>query len=981
MSSWFAVRRWRLRAWRRAAVALLILASAAQAHAQVAAEGSIRGRVDDGSGAVIPGVTVVATSPSVGGIFRAVSDEGGNYRVTELPPANDYTITVELEGFSKYIRPDIIVRAGLNVRLDVSLKVGNLSEAVAVTGSASTIIDTFSSEQSIAISGELIRSLPLTGRREWSDTLQLTPGVLSASTDNYGGQVYFVRGSENENHATLVDGMDVGSFKQNWPSNFISISTESLGDVQVKTGANDASSPAAMGMVISMATPTGGNVYRGAASYLVSPRAWNAKNVPNGFSAVSQAYQPDFSFGGPVKKQKAWFFASGRYIYRNDGISRTDAQVTDLRKVVPDFEPFDNQARGFVYVANATVQLNDKHKLFGVVQYDSRLQGGNVETQAGEYSNQQYGGGAYSARLSSVWSSRFSTRLQGSYNNKGQNDDLDRIGGLSPTLPALNVYQRVQSAAGGTLSGNTLLGQLNGAASRSLTPAHKTTISLDANYSASAWGPHDLQAGTYLQPNLRTWSDTYYANNGFTTEDSVLISESNPALGYRAFHRRYVLGNADGVLQGVRTTDIGADDYAFYVQDRWAPAKRLTISPGVRVEWIAAEDKLFDLRTQASWNIAPRIGAAYVLTADQKHVLRASWGRQTDIPNASYFDSAGNTRIATRDEYDVNGDGIFELVQSTPASTTLSATQTRDANKHQGYVQEWIVGYRTQLPGRVAFDASYVDRTYRDRPGSVEINQVYEFDPAVGHVVWRGLVDPTQNSITLSTNNSWNWFVYHGLEFTLTKQTKALNLLTTYTRVWDFADGGWQPNDPASFLQPDAFPNEGGIGSVRGSGTNSIGADTRNRSWQKHQFRVGGSWRAPWGLNLSTLLTLQSGIPSGPLVTTIAGPDLSYGPATLIINGRTVTNPLSTTTRFAFATRGEGQIWTPWLKAWNARAGRTFNLGSDTSVEFDLDILNIVNAGAGQQFLGGNNITSANFGQIQNIQTPRAVQASVRLKF
>ena len=330
----------------------------------------------------------------------------------------------------------------------------------------------------------------------------------------------------------------------------------------------------------------------------------------------------------------------------------------------------------------------------------------------------------------------------------------------------------MQSATGGTLSGNTLLGTLNGAASRSLTPAHKTTISFDANYYANAWGSHDLQAGTYLQPNLETWSDTYYANQGFTTQDSVLINENNPALGYRPFHRRYV----EGDVNGVRTSHIGADDYAVYIQDRWSPTNRLSISPGLRVEWIAAQDKLFDVETQASWNVAPRIGATYVLTNDQKHVVRASWGRVTDIPNASYFDSAGNTRVATRDEYDVNGDGVFELVQSTPASTTLSASQTRDPDRHQGYVQEWIVGYRTQLPGAVTFDASYIDRTYRDRPASVEINQIYEYDPALGHVVWRGIVDPTQNSITLSTNNSWNWLVYHGLEFTATKQTHGLNL-------------------------------------------------------------------------------------------------------------------------------------------------------------------------------------------------------------
>jgi hypothetical protein len=88
--------------------------------------------------------------------------------------------------------------------------------------------------------------------------------------------------------------------------------------------------------------------------------------------------------------------------------------------------------------------------------------------------------------------------------NKTQNDDLDRIGGLSSTLPQLNVYQRTRSASGGTLTGRSLLAQLNGSSSRSLTPANKKTISVDANCYANAWGSHDLQADAYLQPNRDT---------------------------------------------------------------------------------------------------------------------------------------------------------------------------------------------------------------------------------------------------------------------------------------------------------------------------------------------------------------------------------------------------------------------------------------------------------------------------------------------
>ena len=449
------------------------------AHAQTSAGGSIRGRVADQSGAVVASALIVAASPNVAGAFHAVTDAAGAYRLLDLPPATDYTVTAEKIGFSKFERKGVSVRAGLNIALDIDLAVGNLNQTVEVTAGDTPLLETVSAEQAINISGEMVRGLPLTGRREWSDTLQLTPGILSASTDAYGGQVYFVRGSENENHATLLDGADIGSFQQNWPSNYIAMSTEALGDIQVKTGATDASSPSAMGMVINMATPTGGNSFHGAAALLASPRGWNANNTPGGISAVSDSLQPDFAFSGPIKKNKAWFFASGRYIHRNDGISRTSTQLTRLLQADPAFQPFDNQARGFIYAGNATVQLSEKHKLFGLVQYDSRTQGGNTETYAGNYATNQYGGGTYALRLSSTWTTKLTSRFLVSYNNKGSNDSLEAIGGVGK-LPSLNVYLATNLSAG-KLVGNTNLATLNNLGSRSVSPAHKPTISGDVD--------------------------------------------------------------------------------------------------------------------------------------------------------------------------------------------------------------------------------------------------------------------------------------------------------------------------------------------------------------------------------------------------------------------------------------------------------------------------------------------------------------------
>ena len=295
---------------------------------------------------------------------------------------------------------------------------------------------------------------------------------------------------------------------------------------------------------------------------------------------------------------------------------------------------------------------------------------------------------------------------------------------------------------------------------------------------------------------------------------------------------------------------------------------------------------------------------------------------------------------------------------------------------HQGYVEEWVVGYRTQLPGAVTFDASYIDRAYKDRPAQVDTNQVFNGK------VWGGLVDPSQNNIYLITNNKWNWFVYRGIEFTATKQASTLQLITTYTLAYDHLDGTWQPNDPAAILQPDAFANNAGIGTVRGNTTNSLGADTRNRMWQHHQWRTGVTWAAPWKLRISNTFTMQSGTPSGPITTNLAASDPQYGPATMLIGGRTVSNPLATTLRFAYPTRGDGQLWTPWLTTWNVRVSRTFPVREFSSLEVALDTFNLTNRGAAQQFVsGGNQINSTNFDQMQNVQTPRAAQISARWRF
>jgi hypothetical protein len=196
--------------------------------------------------------------------------------------------------------------------------------------------------------------------------------------------------------------------------------------------------------------------------------------------------------------------------------------------------------------------------------------------------------------------------------------------------------------------------------------------------------------------------------------------------------------------------------------------------------------------------------------------------------------------------------------------------------------------------------------------------------------------------------------------------------------------GSWAPNDPASFIQPEAFANDKGIGATGANISNSLSgtAYTGYQGWRDHVVRVAASAEGPWRVNLATVYTFQSGVWSGPIVRRLPAGDPSFGPPTVVLsNGRIVTNPLSTVVRFANTTAGEGQFTSDGVHTWNFRIGRRFSRGR-WRLEPSLDILNVVNAGGFQQFVGGANDQSSPNHRLQtNRQVPRAALFSLRFAF
>ena len=175
------------------ALGLLLVLVARPVEAQTG-DGNLRGYVKDESGAVLPGVSVTATSPELLAPVTTVTDGAGLYRLNNLPPGT-YVITAELPGFSIVRREGILVRAGATFTIDFDLKLSTVQETITVTGE-SPMIETSKPTTSITLDRELIRAAPISSRRVFSDALDLAPGVSSRNVDDgVGRRSYYFKGA------------------------------------------------------------------------------------------------------------------------------------------------------------------------------------------------------------------------------------------------------------------------------------------------------------------------------------------------------------------------------------------------------------------------------------------------------------------------------------------------------------------------------------------------------------------------------------------------------------------------------------------------------------------------------------------------------------------------------------------------------------------------------------------------------------------
>jgi hypothetical protein len=952
-------------------VCLVVCLAAVDALAQTASGGSIRGYVKDEQEAVLRGVRLTATSPDASTAVTATTDEAGYYRLLNLPPGS-YTIRAELDGFSTWLREDVDVRGGLNLSVPVVMKVGGRNESIQVLAET-PIIESRSATSAMNVSGDLQRNVPLSGRKHFADALLVVPSVIAEETNN-NTRFFFVHGAEQNSSVYQVDGADVAASLSGAPQ-YIALSSEAIQDVAVKSGSTDASTPLGLGAAMNVITKEGTNHLRGAATIISRARRWNGNNVPGGTASTIAFVQPDLALGGPIVPDRAWIFGAYRRIDVSTGVSRTPAQIANVQALSPSFTPYDGKNLGNIYFAKPSLALGPAHRVSGSYQRDAN----SSSTPGPDTVNTGLvilGGTGASARVQSAWSASWLTEVSVGYNNRGS-----QIQATQTDQPQNVVFQST-ALSGGRLVGVGRIGAYGASSISSIhIPGDKLTITADARMFKRGWGgSHELQAGVFLQPRLAQRITLDYVNGGAALQNRVLLDPQDVSKGSRIFHTQ-TFDNAHQPNANNRGSDT-----AFYVQDGWNPTRSLTVNAGVRVDVIHRDDRLFNLPTQRSHDVGPRLGATYALTEAASTIARASWARVHETPTQNWI-SLGSNASGFVDRFDLNGDGALDTTLITTGGTVLNPAIFVDPDYHQPRGDLWNAGLRHQFPGRVAIDVGVTGRSLKDGTAYLETNAIYD------GVVFKGYRNQTlPQSIFEITNNVWNWQVLRELELAATKQTDRVQLIATYSRQWRHLAGTWQPNDQASFIQPGAFADNRGIGRLNdaagGLNQNGLsGSALANyigpaSQWRDHMARLAVNYQAPADVTLAANITVQTGAWSGPVVTRIAAPDPAFGPPTITLaNGRVVANPLATTFRFVGATRSDGQFTLPTYFTLNLRAGKTVAVAA-ARLNVAVEGFNVTNGATPQYLLtSGNQVGSVNYRQGTSIQLPRSFQLSVRVSF
>ncbi len=364
------------------AIALLIPSTAS-------AQATIAGVVRDASGAVLPGVTVeAASSVLIEKVRNATSDGSGQYRITELPPGT-YSVTMTLPGFSTVKREMLDVSGSGVITVNGEMRVGGVQETITVTGE-SPIVDVQSTRRQQIVDDETLKALPAT--RGYNALVFLVPSITGGSNQidlNPAMRIFYSHGGRGNEGRVSVDGLSVGSaFNGGGVSGYIVDTNSQEMQVALSGGLGETEMG---GANVNFVPKTGGNTFSGNAFFSEAGkwsqgsnlddrlRSYNLTDPP----ALYKTWDVSGALGGPIKRDKLWFYGTYRDIGSHDQIlnmyANANAGNANSWSYVPDKSvPARSAVSTTIQAIRLTSQVTPKNKVGFYYDYQRQCNGSTL---------------------------------------------------------------------------------------------------------------------------------------------------------------------------------------------------------------------------------------------------------------------------------------------------------------------------------------------------------------------------------------------------------------------------------------------------------------------------------------------------------------------------------------------------------------------------------------------------------------------------
>ena len=861
-----------------AAVLFLALVGIADATAQTSTLSSgIEGRVTDDTGGALPGVTVTLRGDALQvPQLETVSDEAGRYRFARLP-GGTYTVTFQLAGFSTVTREALRLDANFVATIDAKLAVGGLEETITVTGD-SPVVDVRSTTVVSNIKEEMIELLPTS--RGYEDIGKLAPGIRVEGIPDVGGNKtgsgrgsLVNYGSNNGGSTLMLDGVNTDGTAGYFDMGAVE-------EMIVRPAGNDPEIPTT-GMAFQAIVKSGGNNFKGDGLYAWQGRSLQSDNVDDALRAAGVSggnpmdgyYDANLGAGGRIVRDKVWFFTSfRRREYRQEIVGFSGAPGPDGVYFTADDEGGLQNDRETNLTGKLTTQLARSHRLSWMHHYDYKKtdnRGANAfrpHEAAGDYElpNHIYRGEwLYTISDRSV----FNASIGRSYWNS-------RAVPYTDNPPAFdNVTQRWTGAYVNSVGADS-------------TPAGSLSSrwQYDASYSyfVPEWlGTHELKAGGYFTNDVyNKFQELRGEGTGGAGNDYLLYFANGAPFEVLLYNSPFVSKNTVNYQSG-------------FVRDNWRIADRLTVSLGLRVEryaaFLPAQSKPAGPFSEAAdysridlydWSsLAPRLGVSYPLTADNRTVVKATYGRFNFALRASDSRTIRNFNkndySATRYRWtDLNGNRDLDYPGElgTFVATEGGSSTVFNPDIEQPKVDEATVHVEREISGGFSARVGYV---YKRESNLFQlVNTARPYDayniPIAG-------VDPGPDGIA-RTGDDGSPITY--FDYDPAFRGRGFERFT-YVNVPGYTDrfhnievgvdkrlsNRWQMRGSYLATRKNMWIN--GVPQ-----TPNEEFFPKNETWET-TFRVSGSYEAPLGIQASAVYEYQSGTPQSRDVQFRGLPQLS----------------------------------------------------------------------------------------------------------